>query len=74
MSSQGATVPVLTHALTPMMEVLAGVTELQIAVMTRKSPSQRQVVLHCRAVSECLRHFVRRERCSHRRRPSPLPA
>jgi hypothetical protein len=74
MSSEEATVPVFTHALAPVLEVTARATELQIVEVTRKPPPRRQVVLHCRTLCACRRHFVRRERCSYRRRPSALPA
>jgi len=72
MLSQESIAPVSTHGLTSAMEVVAAATELRIIGVPIKSPPQRRVVLHCRMVSDCRRHFVRRERCSHRRRPSAV--
>ena len=72
MSSKEFTAPVSTPGLLSTTDILAGVTELNIVEVPIKAPPQRRLVLYCRMCTGCLRHLTRRERCSHRRRPSAV--
>jgi hypothetical protein len=73
MSLKESNAPGFTPGLLSTMDVVAGAPELQIIEVIEvsiKTPTHRRAVLHCRMPSGCLRHVMRRERCSHRRRPS----
>jgi hypothetical protein len=72
MSSKESNAPGFTPGLLSTLDVVAGFPELQIIEVPIKAPPHRRAVLHCRVLSGCLRHVMRRERCSHRRRPSPV--
>jgi hypothetical protein len=72
MPTQKPVAPVSIPGLTSTTEVVAAVTELQIIEVPIEAPPQRRHILQCRLFNGCLRHSVRRERCSHRRRPAAV--
>jgi hypothetical protein len=72
MSSQKSTARIFTPALSSTMQLVASVSELHVIELPVTAPTRRRAILRSRVLSGCRRHFVRRERCSHRRRPSAV--